>query len=311
MAATATRVGVAVALAAVGPLANCGVLTRIALLLAGMYSWFYLDGSERMPHGRFHRRGFDVLRRLSVRSSRGYGLSPTVVFEDADAIAPEKQYIFAVHPHGVMSFCHGVLLTDAGFLERSPPDRRRALSASSLFRIPFWRDVLLALGGVDASRPVAEACLREGLSLTVLPGGEREQLLTTRGRQKVFLRSRKGFCKLSLRFGVPLVPVYCFGETDTYFTSDWALDLRMRLASAWTVAIPLAWGPSLLRPLKPIPTPLVLCCGSPVDVGPAIAEPTADQVDAVHEKYVQALVGLFNRHKGRVEGYQDAELEVL
>ena len=74
-----------------------------------------------------------------------------------------------------------------------------------LFRIPGFRELALAAGSVDASRPVAKRMLREGKSLGILVGGEREQLMSRHGRQAVFIRTRKGFCKLALEFGVPVV----------------------------------------------------------------------------------------------------------
>jgi len=39
----------------------------------------------------------------------------------------------------------------------------------------------------------------------VLPGGEAEQMLTQRGKQRVFLNSRKGFVKLALEHGKGLL----------------------------------------------------------------------------------------------------------
>ena len=36
-------------------------------------------------------------------------------------------------------------------------------------------------------------------------GGEREQLLSMRGDHTAFLKHRKGFCKLALKFGAPVV----------------------------------------------------------------------------------------------------------
>ncbi len=52
---------------------------------------------------------------------------------------------------------------------------------------------------------MATRLLKSGYSLAILVGGEREQLLSRRGEQRVFLNERKGFVRLALRFGLPLV----------------------------------------------------------------------------------------------------------
>lgn len=92
--------------------------------------------------------------------------------------------------------------------------------------------------------------LRDGLSLGILVGGEREQLLSQRQQHDVVLRDRKGVVKLALQFGVSLVglvffcnptnffkvrsivlkvPCYCFGETDLYGHSNLFIRARQWL----------------------------------------------------------------------------------
>jgi 2-acylglycerol O-acyltransferase 2 len=126
----------------------------------------------------------------------------------------------------------------------------------------------------------------------------------------VYVRSRKGFVRLALRHGVPIAPAYCFGETDTYHTSRFALGLRQWLASRLTIAIPLAVGCSWLQPLLPLPTALTLYVGKPLEVGKPSPNPSEAEVDQLHERYVAALVALFDARK-HAAGYGNAELEVL
>lgn len=51
-------------------------------------------------------------------------------------------------------------------------------------------------------------------SLLLYPGGEREQMMTVRGKHRLYLKQRKGFVKIAIESGASLVPVYVFGETD-------------------------------------------------------------------------------------------------
>jgi hypothetical protein len=50
-------------------------------------------------------------------------------------------------------------------------------------------------------------------------GGEVEQILTQRGQDGVCISHRKGFVRLAMRHGVAVVPGYCFGCVDAYYTS--------------------------------------------------------------------------------------------
>ena len=70
--------------------------------------------------------------------------------------------------------------------------------------MPLLRDLLLAVGFVDAGRPTAKAALAAGLDLTVLPGGEKEQLEAAPGRDFAYVAHRKGFCKLALEARAPV-----------------------------------------------------------------------------------------------------------
>ena len=36
------------------------------------------------------------------------------------------------------------------------------------------------------------------------------------GRERVYVRRRKGFVKLALRYGYTIYPIYTFGESHTY-----------------------------------------------------------------------------------------------
>ena len=94
----------------------------------------------------------------------------------------------------------------------------RLLTASSVFRVPFARDLCLWLGAIDASRPTAERALKAGMSLSVYPGGVREMFtIDPHSKQTVLvLKPRLGFLKLALRHNADLVPVMIFNEKHAY-----------------------------------------------------------------------------------------------
>jgi len=139
----------------------------------------------------------------------------------------------------------------------------RTLAASVLFAVPFLRELALFSGCVDASRATAEKQLRAGYSVQVLPGGEREQIQTVRGREKLFLKARFGFVKLAIRFGAPLVPVYAFGASDLYYTSSFGQATREAIVSKIGVCINMAMGYGPFAPLRVPITMVYVTCAAP------------------------------------------------
>lgn len=220
------------------------------------------------------------------------------------------QYIIAVFPHGTAADYRVAM---DGMLDQAFPNsyhKVRTLGASVLLMIPLVREVFTWTSGIDASRPVAEKALDKGYSLLVLPGGEAEQIRTVYQRERVYLKNRKGFLKLALRKGVPVVPVYIFGASDYYQTSNVLLGPRMWMVKNLGICIPFAvgqWG-SILCP-RPVKTTIVF--GEPLFFAiKDVKSPTTEELNAAHQKFCCALMSLFDEHKERL-GYSERTLEVL
>lgn len=287
--------------------------------VATAYAPFYLDGSEYSEGTRYWRSVAAFLSRKILSSYQSMGFKPMVIVKDPDAFKSNNQVIFCSHPHGVMSFHHALFYMHIDgadpLIWAVPLQCRRALGARSLFKIPIVRDLVLLAGAVDASAAVASKCLSSGLSLTILPGGEHEQLLAEYDKHVIYVKARKGFCKLAVKHNVPIVPSYCFGETSTFYTSSFLINPRKWLAKKFFVAIPLAWGGSWWNPFAPLAAPLTHCVGAPLPVPPA--DESLDKlidfrrrVDILHAQYVAAISTLFEENKGSC-GYPNAELVIL
>ena len=71
-----------------------------------------------------------------------------------------------------------------------------------------------------AIRPISRSSLRSllqsGKSVAFVPGGVREMHAMKPGVEVLFLRERYGFVKLNIQTGSPLVPVFAFGQQQTY-----------------------------------------------------------------------------------------------
>jgi 1-acyl-sn-glycerol-3-phosphate acyltransferase len=220
------------------------------------------------------------------------------------------QFLFAVFPHG--SNVDYRLLMEGMVYETLPhlAPNIRTLAATVIFRLPLVREFALWTGCIDASRAVASKALRAGRSILVLPGGEAEQIRTVHGKEKVYLQRRKGFIKIALRHGVPIVPVYVFGASDYYHTWFLGYGLRLWIMKKLGICITLAFG-LYGSTLCPMPVETTIVFGKPLDVTiKAAGAPSDKEVVDAHQQFCEALRKLFDKHKKSL-GYGDRQLEIL
>lgn len=235
--------------------------------------------------------------------------------------APSGSYLFPCHPHGGLAFNRAAVgfcmsnLWDAAFPQLP---NLKVLTASAAFYVPLIREMWLASYCIEASKKVAVKALEDGgpgTAMLVYPGGEKEQLLTKRGKERVYLSGRKGFIKLALEQGLEIVPVYAFGESDLYEHSSFLLDLRQRIQKSIGAAVPLIYGQFGLLPYFP-ENGVRLVFGAPIGLFQGGgkwekgAKVTDDMINVAHKLYVEKLRELFDKEKGAM-GYGDRELEIL
>jgi len=122
--------------------------------------------------------------------------------------------------------------------------------------------ILRRFGTVSASHENAEKALSSGAALLVYPGGDWEVHRSSRERNRVDFAGRKGFIRLALNAGVPIVPVVSVGgqETALFLGQGGALaralglDRLLRL-KVLPVSIAPPWGLNIGDFLGHIPLP--------------------------------------------------------
>lgn len=89
----------------------------------------------------------------------------------------------------------------------------------SNFKIPIYRDLLMALGMGSVARRSCTNILAQGpgSAITIVVGGAAESLAAHPGTHDLTLKKRFGFIKVAIREGADLVPVFSFGENDVSF----------------------------------------------------------------------------------------------
>ena len=119
------------------------------------------------------------------------------------------------------------------------------------------------MGVISTSRENIQAAFDKGDSVILWPGGEQDAYRAWSKRDKVVLGGRKGFIRLAMRAGVPIVPVATVGGHDTLFVLSEgrgiakALNLKDRMRSdVAPITLGIPFGITLhLTPFQHIPLP--------------------------------------------------------
>ncbi|KAG5929660.1 hypothetical protein E4U42_005092 [Claviceps africana] len=245
-------------------------------------------------------------------------------------LPPDRKYIFGYHPHGIIS--HGAwcaFATNAlGFAHKFPGITNSLLTLDSNFRLPFYRDWILAMGIRSVSQESIRNILStggpdkagQGRAVTIVIGGARESLEAQPGTLRLILRERKGFVKLALRIGADLVPVVGFGENDLYDQlSPQAHPLvrrtQMVLLKVFKFTIPALHGRGLLNydvGLMPYRRAVNVVVGRPIRVCEAWGEqPPQEVIDRYHGLYVEEVERLYAAYGQRFSNGKTPELRIL
>ncbi|KAF0687557.1 Aste57867_20676 [Aphanomyces stellatus] len=218
---------------------------------------------------------------------------------------PAETYIFGFHPHGIIPMTVMWLQFTDQWRALFPGIFAHPLSASVVHYFPGIRDVVHLLGGREVTRTTFSNTLKAGQSIFVVPGGQAELVESvSRRRQVRVYTGHKGFVRMALEHGTPLVPVLSFKEGEI-------LDnVRFPVMQKWFIkrfALPCPYYPHGWTWL-PIPNRvgLTIAVGDPLPVTKVNA-PTHAQVDALHEIYFGKLKEMFHAHK-EAAGCADYEL---
>lgn len=116
---------------------------------------------------------------------------------------------------------HGLLGYEAMFFFAGVFDRTRrapvGLADRWFFRLPLVRDVLVRVGGAYGHARNAHRLLGQGQLVVCYPGGARECFKhTPADRYRLLWARSRGFARVALECGVPIVPFAAAGVDDTF-----------------------------------------------------------------------------------------------
>jgi 1-acyl-sn-glycerol-3-phosphate acyltransferase len=173
-----------------------------------------------------------------------------------------------------------------------------AVFHEAMSRLPGFRTVLRALGGVTGAGHVLEDAVSRGEHVIVLPGGGREAFRCARRRYRVDWGDRVGYLRLALRLGVPLIPVASSGVDALYLGLNDGYRLGKRFGVPFKLPLWFAPGATGLFPLSlPYPVRIRQLIGAPIDLeADGRVDPADDRtLRALHRRTVAHVQALLDR----------------
>ena len=163
-----------------------------------------------------------------------------------------------------------------------------------------WLATLRKYGTVAASPENARKALDTGAALLVYPGGDYEVHRPSWESARVDFNGRKGYVRLALEHGVPIVPIVSLGgqETALFLTRGERLARLLRLDRMFRlkvlpISIAPPWGLNVGDMLGhvPLPAKLQIRALPPIDIKERFgSDPDIDEVDEYVLAKMQATI---------------------
>uniref|UniRef100_A0A8C8RDP3 Acyltransferase n=1 Tax=Pelusios castaneus TaxID=367368 RepID=A0A8C8RDP3_9SAUR len=283
--------------------------TRFWLVSVLYGTWWLLDWDTPRKGGR---RIHCIRNSIVWRYMKDY--FPVTLVKTAD-LDPSKNYVLGFHPHGVLvagaflNFC-----TEAtGFSKLFPGMTPHLMMLNLWFRVPFFRDYLLS-GGKQGHSVVRQ---KGGNVLAIVVGGAQEALDARPGAFTLLLKNRKGFVRLAIKHGALLIPTFSFGENELFDQVDnprgsWLRCTQHRLQQIMGISLPLFHARGMFQysfGLLPYRRP-IYTVGEFV-LFPKMHNPSQEEVDRLHQTYIEELCKLFEEHKSKCNIPEDRHLEFI
>lgn len=194
----------------------------------------------------------------------------------------------------------GLFPTDSFFTELAvwdhfgPSRAVFALAHDFLFHDPMLRRYALKVGALRAGHESAHRVFERGDLVLVYPGSDLEDFRPWSERDRIVLGGRKGFLRLAIGAGVPIVPVVSAGTHEQLVVLTRGDRLARLLHMHWwartftcPIVLALPWGiTSGFMPYLPLPAQTTLSFGAPI-AWPELSPRDADDPATLERCYRQ------------------------
>jgi 1-acyl-sn-glycerol-3-phosphate acyltransferase len=189
---------------------------------------------------------------------------------------PAEGPVLLVGNHSGGTLIADTFVFSAAFYEHFGAAREfHQLAHDMVFRVPGARALVAPWGTVPASPENMKRALDRDAALLVYPGGDWETYRPSWESSRIDFAGRKGFARLALEYGVPVVPIVSIGgqETGLFLGQGSRLARALRVDRAFRIKVlppvlgpPL--GPTVLDlPIRfPLPAKITVSVGQPIDL---------------------------------------------
>ncbi|XP_063985013.1 2-acylglycerol O-acyltransferase 2-A-like isoform X2 [Diachasmimorpha longicaudata] len=274
-----------------------------------LYWVFYIDWNTYKRGGRSER--WTLWMRNFIWWHYFCAYFPVKLVKTVD-LDPSQNYLLCSFPHGILAtgvfaaFSTDILNCKTIFTGLDP----RIVTLDQHFKVPFFREFAYSFGACGASSESLQYLLQskdqnqKSAAVVLVVGGAAESLKCKPSTYDIILKKRKGFVKIALETGTPLVPVFSFGETDLYdqirSTDDSVLSkVQQFIRKICGIAPVIVVGRGFFQysfGLIPQRKPVTVVVGEPLEL-PKILQPSQAKVDEYHHKFTIKLIELFETEK--------------
>ncbi|KAK4881222.1 hypothetical protein RN001_004541 [Aquatica leii] len=186
-----------------------------------------------------------------------------------------------------------------GFNDLFPNHKPYSFASDSVYKVPLYREYLLSFGYCKATVPSIKWVLSNSAGgnagVLVIGNALEAEYVHPNGTLWFVQRHKKGFVKLAIKNGTPLVPVIGFGELNVIEKSNSIYKTKIQIVKEWLKSdkqiIPI-----LKKLFLPIKNPIHVIVGKPINIQ-QVVNPSPKEVDFVHKVFVYRLTELFEKHK--------------
>lgn len=168
----------------------------------------------------------------------------------------------------------------------------RFLGDRQIFNWPGLRTFATQLGTVVGTPDHAEQLLAAGELVIVAPGGMKEALRPTSEKYQLSWGHRRGFVRLAIKMGVPIILAACPRADDLYTVHGNKLTDQVYERLRFPLPLARGWGLSMV----PRPVRLVHCLSEPLfpprGTGPSGSEISDQDVEAFYGVVYQRMQDL-------------------
>jgi 1-acyl-sn-glycerol-3-phosphate acyltransferase len=219
---------------------------------------------------------------------------------------PPGSGLYVANHNGGLLFPDAYAVAEAIYRTRGIADMPYVLAHDLVVRFPLTNAIFPRLGALRACAKNARRVFEADRKVLVFPGGDIEVMRPFRDRDKIVFGARRGYMKLAITEGVPVIPVVTAGAHSGLIVLDdggrvarfLGLDRAFRIKVFPTV-ISIPWGLTVgfPPPYLPYPTRFYTEFLEPIrfERSGNEAADDADYVEACHQRVVDAMQAALTR----------------